>query len=362
MIEGYFYEQGSAARIRAVFSSNDLGRYAVELENGRVHRGELSHLQVSERLGNVERKITLDDGSLFTTRDNDSVDALFKESYKVNSFIHYLETNLKWIAVAIIITAMSAFSFFKWGVPWASEKIAHALPYKTNELISSGSMDFLDKYMLDESELSEEVQRRIRTHFEKNLAILSVEEESQIEYTLHFRSWTMEGEEIPNALALPAGDIILTDKFVTLAESQDEIDAVLLHEMGHVVHRHSLEMLIQGTFITVAVMLLTGDGTALGDMGIGLGSALVTSAYSRGHESEADVYAFEKMLKVGIDPKSFSNIMQRMEAYLSSDNTMLSEDEAKILDYFSSHPETKERIEIANRYSQCFNEGLTVCK
>ena len=43
----------------------------------------------------------------------------------------------------------------------------------------------------------------------------------------------------------------------------------------------------------------------MGDMGIGLGSALVSSAYSRGHESEADKYAFDKMLKSGIDPKSF---------------------------------------------------------
>jgi Zn-dependent protease with chaperone function len=361
MIEGYFYKKGSAARMCAVFSSNDLGRYAVELENGSVHRGELSHLQVSERLGNVERKITLEDGSLFTTDDNESVDALFKESYKINSFIHYLESNLKWIAVAIVITAMSAFSFFKWGVPWASQQIAHALPYETNELIASGSMDFLDKYLFDESDVSDEEQKHLRSHFKEKLSILSLSEESEIEYKLHFRSWTMHEQEIPNALALPSGDIIVTDKFLDLAKSQDEIDAVLLHEMGHIVHRHSLEMLIEGTFITVAVMLLTGDGTGLGDMGVGLGSALVSSAYSRGHESEADIYAFEKMLKVGIDPKSFSNIMARLTDYMTPEHNQTKDDDA-LLDYFSSHPNTNERIEIANRYSQCFKEGLTVCK
>ena len=51
--------------------------------------------------------------------------------------------------------------------------------------------------------------------------------------------------EIPNALAFPSGDIVLTDKFVQLSKNQDEIDSVLLHEMGHVVHRHGLEMLIE---------------------------------------------------------------------------------------------------------------------
>jgi len=69
LANGNYYEKGSAARVSAVFSVNDLGRYAVELENGTVHRGDLSHLKVSERLGNVERKITLDNGSMFTTLD-----------------------------------------------------------------------------------------------------------------------------------------------------------------------------------------------------------------------------------------------------------------------------------------------------
>jgi Zn-dependent protease with chaperone function len=362
MIEGHFYTSGSAARISAVFSTNDMGRYAIELEDGSVHRGELSHLQVSERLGNVERKLRLEDGSLFTTLDNDNIDFIFQETQKINGFIHHLETNMKWILVAVVVTMMSGFSFFKWGIPWASHKIAHALPYETNELIASGSMDFLDKYLFDKSEVPKEKQIELRTHFKNKLAILSFSEEREITYKLHFRSWTMQGQEIPNALALPSGDIIVTDKFLDLANSQDEIDSVLLHEMGHIVHRHSLEMLIEGTFITVIVMLLTGDGTGLGDMGIGLGSALVSSAYSRGHESEADIYAFEKMLKIGIDPKSFSTIMERLIVHMDPEHNQTKESNDEFLDYFSSHPNTSERIEIANRYSQCFKEGLTVCK
>jgi len=359
LANGNYYEKGSAARVSAVFSVNDLGHYAIELENATVHRGDLSHLKVSERLGNVERKITLENGSMFTTLDNDAIDIMFKGKQKINGFVHYLETNMKWIIVAVVIAILTAFSFFKWGVPWASEKIAHALPYETNELIASGTMDFLDEYMFDESNLSEERREQIHLHFKEKLAKLSVEDDNEIEYKLHFRSWTMGGEEIPNALALPSGDIILTDKFVELAENQDEIDSVVLHEMGHVVHRHSLEMLIEGTFVTVAVMMMTGDGSGMGDMGIGLGSALVSSAYSRGHESEADLYAFKKMLKAGIDPKSFSNIMNRMTTYMTEDENTTKED---FLDYFSSHPSTQKRVDLANRYSECFKQGLTVCE
>ena len=363
MIEGYWHPKGSAARFSATFEINDLKRYAIILEDKTAYRGDVHTLNVSDRLGNVKRKILLEDGSLFTTLENDKIDELFKNKQKINAFVHYLETHYRAIIVAIVITFASAFSFFKWGIPWTSEKIAHALPYETNELIASGSMKFFDKAMFNESNLSQEKQDEIAKHFYDKIAALSMDDEKKIVYKLHFRSWEMDGQAIPNALALPSGDIILTDKFVELAENQNEIDSVILHEMGHVVHRHGLEMMIEGTFITVAVMMISGDASGMGDFGIGLGSALVSSSYSRGHESEADLYAFEKMLQAHIDPKSFSNIMNRMTSYMAEDDNKTKEHhEKKFLDYFASHPSTQKRVNLANHYSECFHEGLTVCK
>jgi len=363
MIKGNWHPKGSAAQLDALLSSDDLGRYVIEFEDGTIFNGEISQLKVSERLGNVRRKIYLEDGSLFSTLNNDAVDELFQKFQKVPSFIYYLETRWTWVATALFITILVGFSFFKWGIPWTSEKIAHALPYETNRFISKGSMTFLDKILFEESNLSKVRQDEISKHFYAKLAKLSVEDESEIVYKLHFRSWEMDGNSVPNALALPSGDIIVTDKFIELTKSFDEIDSVLLHEMGHVVHRHGLEMMIEGTFVTVAVMMISGDGSGVGDMGVGLGSALVSSSYSRGHESEADLYAFKKMLQAKINPVSFSHIMNRMTAFMGKDNNLSkasSDDE--FLDYFASHPSTKKRVELANKYSECFKKGLTVCE
>ena len=365
MIKGYWHPKGSAVRLSATLLIDDLGHYSITVEDKEITlNGDISTLHISERLGNVERKITLEDGSLFTSHDNSALDEIFKHRRKVNSFVHYLETHLSWILVAFIVTLFTAFSFFKWGIPWTSEKLAHALPHETNQLIASGSMKFLDKYMFDESNISQKRQDEIRQHFNRKIAPLSEHDDNRIEYKVHFRSWEMGGSKIPNALALPSGDIIMTDKFIELSKSQDEIDSVLLHEMGHVVHRHGLEMLIEGTFITVAVMMISGDSSGLGDMGVGLGSALVSSSYSRGHESEADLYAFEKMLVAKIDPASFSHIMNRMTLYMDEENNRTNNvhENEKFLDYFSSHPSTQDRIELANRYSECFKAGLTICK
>ena len=363
MIKGSWHPKGSAVQLDALFSVNDLGRYAIEFEDGTVFRGDMRELNVTERLGNVARKIYLEDGSMFTTLDNDAVDDVFKEFQKVSSFIHYIERHWTWVAIALVVTLIAGFSFFKWGIPWTSEKIAHALPYETNRLISKGSMQFLDKVMFDESKLSQVRQDEISKHFYEKVAKLSVEDESEIVYRLHFRAWEMDGEAIPNALALPSGDIVVTDKFIELTKNYDEIDSVLLHEMGHVVHRHGLEMMIEGTFITVAVMIISGDGSGVGDMGVGLGSALVSSSYSRGHESEADLYAFKKMLQARIDPASFSNIMNRMTEFMGVDSNLTESDakDGEFVDYFSSHPTTQKRVELANRYSECFKQGLTTC-
>jgi predicted Zn-dependent protease len=120
-------------------------------------------------------------------------------------------------------------------------------------------------------------------------------------------------------------------------------------------------------------MLATGDNSGVADLGLGLGSLLISSNYSRGHESEADLYAFEKMLVTGIDPQAFSAIMQRMTDYIeevepkteespTKENAAENKDETNVLDYLSSHPNTKQRIERAKKFSECFHQGLVDCE
>ncbi|MDM5263648.1 M48 family metallopeptidase [Sulfurovum sp. XTW-4] len=363
MINGKWYAQGSAASLDATLAVTSEHTYVIRVENGAVYEGSLSVLNVDNRLGNTERKITLEDGSIFATKENDLIDKIFKKHLLSNGIIHTLESKLRWVFVALVITVFTTFGFFKWGVPWSSTKIAHLLPHETNELIATHTLEFLDKYIFKKSKISQSKMEEIRQHFTSTLVPLS--EDQEINYRVHFRLWRDGNVSIPNALALPSGDIILTDKFVELSKSQDEIDSVLLHEMGHVIHRHTLKMVIESTFITVATMMIVGDSNGLADMGVGLGSLLVSSSYSRGHESEADIYAFEQMLAAKIDPIAFSDIMNRMMSYMErpSKNDKNSEtSDEDVLDYLSSHPATKERVEVAQQYSQCFKKGLTTCE
>lgn len=381
LIKGYWHSDGSAAQLEAaLYTAGE--QYTIKVTDGDTYKGLINELKVSDRLGQIQRTIRLPDNAIFATHDNDSIDQLFEGYNKKNRFLHKLESSLKAVLVGIVLIVITSYSFIRWGIPWAGETIAHALPHKTNELIAANTMDFLDKYFFDESQLDEKRREQIEAHFIAKLLPMD-ENSNEINYKLHFRYWGDGEYSIPNALALPSGDIVLTDRFVELSQNQDEIDSVILHEMGHVVHRHSLEMLVEATLFSTAIMLATGDASGIADMGIGLGSILVSSHYSRNHETEADLYAFEKMLKAGIDPSAFASILSRMvadmEAYhnKADDQAENSQDDKddplhhtenkhekenqNLLDYLSSHPSTDERIKQAERFSECFKQGLTEC-
>ncbi|MFT4630653.1 MAG: Zn-dependent protease with chaperone function [Dinoroseobacter sp.] len=385
IIKGQWHEPGSAAQCEAALRVEG-DDFKLVVVDGPNFDGQLTGLKISDRLGNVERKVTLENGSVFASQDNDAIDAwLNQQKYQGQSksvaILHSLESNLSWVLIAIVMTLVTSVSFFRWGVPWVSTQIAYALPHQANEVIAAHTLEFLDDFFFAESQLKDQQQESIETYFELNILSIA-EHDSEFSYALHFRQWGEGDDAIPNALALPSGDIILTDRFVELSQNQDEIGAVLLHEIGHVVYRHTLETVVQGAIVATVVMMATGDGNGLADMGVGLGSVLVSSAYSRDNESEADLYAFNMMLAAGIDPNAFSRIMQAIaddiEKAVPTDTDQQNSNSKKdregikifkperakdsgILDYLSSHPSTEKRIQQAESFSQCFKQGLKVC-
>ena len=51
--------------------------------------------------------------------------------------------------------------------------------------------------------------------------------------------------------------------------------------------------------------------------------------------------------------------MNRMTAYMSDEHEgEKKKDEESVLDYFASHPSTQNRVDLANRYSECFKPRI----
>jgi len=339
-ITGYWYPVDSSARYNAQLHT-DGTHYTLKIEDNDDLQGVIASITVSDRVGNIPRKMTLEDQSIFESQNNDEVDRLLQESKHRDGslhFLHILETRWQWIATAFFLTIAISFVSIRWGLPWASEKLAYAMPMSVSEKVSEGSLEIMDKYVLKPSKLPETRQKAIREHFEK--VLLSAQSE-KFHYKLYFRDL----KNTPNAFALPSGQIIITDKLIEMADNQQEIDSVLLHEIGHVVHRHGLQQLIHGSIITIAITMFAGDATAIEEMVVALPVFLLESHYSRSHESEADEYAFKQMVKLGIDPIYFANMFGKMVEKESSDTV------EKYGEFLSTHPSSPRRMQRAREYS-----------
>ena len=77
-------------------------------------------------------------------------------------------------------------------------------------------------------------------------------------YDLQFRR--MGGAE---RVSLPGNIIVVTDELVKFVHSDDELLAVLAHEIGHLRARHALRLVLQQSGIAVLATVVAGD--AVGD-------------------------------------------------------------------------------------------------
>lgn len=348
MIKGKLYEKNSSSSKEVEFEINE-NSYCIKLNENELYNGNINLLDISSRIGNTLRNITLENGCNFTTFENDLVD---KYILKKESVLFKLESNIYLIFISIIFTIILSLSFFKWGIPYSSKKVAFMLPTNFYSIISKEAFDTLDKYAFRKSKLSLKKQDEIKKIFYQQ--ILPNIKNNDFELKIHFREWKSLNKEISNALALPNADIILTDELIRQSKNNDELKAVILHEIGHVINRHSMQKIVESSFLTIFLMYLSGDATVISDLGVGLSSLLINTHYSRNHETQADEYALKKMLALKIEPINLSRLLERI--------TIKQKKEKSFMDNFSSHPSTEQRKKLVKKYQTCFHKNQINCK
>jgi predicted Zn-dependent protease len=132
---------------------------------------------------------------------------------------------------------------------------------------------------------------------------------------------TLLRDRTANASVLPNGKMIVHTGLLPIAQHDAGLAAVLGHEVGHVIARHSAERLSQTMLAQVgvqvanaAVALYDPRYQALTGAALGLGAQYgVLLPYSRAHESEADHIGILLMAKAGYDPAESIALWERME-------------------------------------------------
>lgn len=163
---------------------------------------------------------------------------------------------------------------------------------------------------------------------------------------------TLYQTNIVNAAAAPGGSMMvfqgLYDDQVGMVKDNDELAAVMGHEIAHVTCRHVTERL---TKITVAASLAEiaaqiashkdNDDLATGiRAAFAVGTALWIPAYSRKDEAEADKVGMMYMARAGYDPSAAPRIWKRVAEKSGK------KDPASI---FATHPSDWDRYQNLNK-------------
>jgi Zn-dependent protease with chaperone function len=351
------YFNGSTAQRHAVTLTLSSGILSIRGED--VERDErLDDINIPGRLGNTPRMIYLSDGARCEVGDHAGFEALMAEAGIARSCVERLDAHWGHVFASLVVVVAFAVAGYLWGLPFLAEKAAFKVPDSVLVMLDDQFFKTFDGPVLHPSQLGKE-RREVLT---SRIAHLNIPNGMEKPRRIEFRSAPMIG---PNAFALPGGSVVVLDEIVALTHDDEEILAVLSHEMGHVAERHALRQMLQASVVGVAMAWYVGDISSL--LAIAP-TALLQTRYSRDFEWRADAFGARVLKQNNIAPTKLADILEKLQAaYLkkgtetpdqectadpgkaesadrsSAKKTPLDSD-LKILDYFSTHPDTQARI------------------
>ena len=303
-IVGRYYPSGSSNCLPASLVSD--GQYLKLDIDGAPQLGRCELAGVSDYLARVPRKVTFIDGSVFETMDNDGVDEMFDKKLHFARSLTAVESSYKLVALIAVLTVVTLFSIYRFGLPMAAKAAAVITPNIIVELIDVGTLPTVDKILFHKSKLSAERKAELTELFSK---LSTGADTDGLKLRLLFRDGGALGA---NAIALPGGTIILTDQLAMMAKSTDEIAGVFAHEIGHVVERHSLQQLYRILGVAAIVTVIAGDSGQIVEDIVTQAAALQNFSYSKKFETGADIYSARLMLSKGRNPLAFIDLLGRI--------------------------------------------------
>ncbi len=192
----------------------------------------------------------------------------------------------------------------------------------------------------------------------------------EVAYHADFRSYpftfAVVDSPIPNAFALPAGQIFVTRGMLDLGLSDDMLAGLLGHEIAHVTKEHFLKQKKRATRLNMLSSLLSvgliaasaadrddgyigpygytrdqGSTAAAAQAALVGGMAiteLVMRSYSREHEDESDEEGQRYAAAAGYDPNALAMLMAKMGERIP---------QSKMFGYWQTHPFFDSRVQAA---------------
>ncbi|RXR05229.1 M48 family metalloprotease [Pseudoxanthomonas composti] len=183
-----------------------------------------------------------------------------------------------------------------------------------------------------------------------------------------FTFFTLRDRQI-NAFATLGGYIGMNSGLVLAAEREDEVAAVLAHEIAHVTQQHVLRGVERAQRDQVPILLgmlgaivaaQAAGGRSSGDATqAALASAMGLMAqrqidYTRSNESEADRVGIYTLERAGYDPEAMAAFFERLQLAMRSN---MGSGRDQYPDYLQTHPVTTTRISESRQRAEQIERG-----
>lgn len=287
---------------------------------------DIAQLRLDPAVGQADAVIHLPTGGMFIVHDA----AIFQAWPKPFSWIErsaaWVEDRISTVIAFACLGVAIVYAMARWGIPLMATAIVMLIPLGIDARMGEQTLVVMDRVLLAPSQLALVRQNSLADQWGRYCAKVHCPA-----HQLLFRHGKKMGA---NAFALPGGVMVLTDELVKLAQQDEEIVAVLAHELGHVHGRHGVRMVVQSMGAAALLLAVTGDFGNVTDLASALPALLLQTGYSRNMEREADTYAIDSLQAACVEPKHLAVMLAKLDARASETG------------WLDSHPGTQERIQL----------------
>jgi septum formation protein len=144
-------------------------------------------------------------------------------------------------------------------------------------------------------------------------------------------------KDLVNAVSLPGGYIYIFKNLMTVADTDDELAAVVAHEVAHVVARHSIKRLQAIWGYNILTILAGATKNAEAAQGVQMAYAFLLSGYSQEDELTADGMGAIYAKRAGYNPQGMIDFLDKLRKRQKKEPP-------QALSYFKTHPGYGRRI------------------
>lgn len=148
-------------------------------------------------------------------------------------------------------------------------------------------------------------------------------------------------DKLINAYYIGNGNIMIFEGLLQQLKTEDQLAALIAHEMGHAVKEHLTEDLQRNMSLSILNLLFNHFTENEYQTMTNIAQNLIANGYSREQEQESDIYAVDLMMRSIYDPEG---LIELMKIFKENSHNL------KLLEFTQTHPIPESRIKYLNEY------------